>query len=215
MTGTVHRPMELAVVAFEFGMHEKCVQPPGRAVCCVVGEQCAFSGMVGRPPGSVGLCPACDVLADRLGIGNAVRDDDQHWRRRHRLRWRIRFHPLCVLALVAVVESADRSSQLVRQRVPRQPPRISGIVEVAPFDVFAHGVIADRHLGDLDETGFEGIHEREVGHDPREHALAALAGFDKDRRGGEVVDDRGETARAPQSVESREPDGRSFPVIVL
>ena len=191
------------VVAFEFGMHEKCVQPPGRPVCCVVGEQCTLSGLVDRLPGSVGLCRACDVFADRFGVGDAVRDHDQHRRRRHRLTWRRRIHPLLVLVLVAGVESADRATQLVWQREPCQLPRVSGIVEVAPFDVFARGVVGDRHLGDLDETGFDGVHEREVRHDPREHVLAAMVRLDKDRCGGEVVDDRGETAHAPQRRRER------------
>src|ERR1039457_4757572 len=51
----------------------------------------------------------------------------------------------------------------------------------------AGDVVGDRHTGQLDDSAFDGVHEREVAHGPREQGSFGVAGAaEKERRRGEV-----------------------------
>src|ERR1035441_10229661 len=61
-------------------------------------------------------------------------------------------------------------------------PAVSALRHIPAGDV-----VGDRHTGQLDDSAFDGVHEREVAHGPREQGSFGVAGAaEKERRRGEV-----------------------------
>ena len=120
-----------------------------------------------------------DVVEDRLADVGVVADDDEHGRRAAVGPRLLVGLPLRELPGVVAVQALQRPFEQ-----PRQQRRLVGVLrpaahvlqpvadvhpQVAVLRVVAgHRVVGDGHARNLDDAALDGVHEREVGHDPRE-----------------------------------------------
>ena len=195
------------------------------AVVVVVAEQLEATVLEGG--GAAGLArvqvlalEARDVVIDQLRCRRVVAHHDEH--RRH----------LDALGLPAVedlgvvaVQGLQRGVQLGRQGQRVQlaggahallrhaladvVPQVAELRRVGAGDVVRH-----RHARQLDDAAFDGVHQREVAHRPREQRAFGIARAAQEERRGRQVEHRRHAELALHGFDATDPQPGGFVVLL-
>ena len=139
------------------------------------------------------LVKSGDVVIDELRGRGVVADDDEAGRRADACA-RPELEGLLVMAVQRFERCLELAGELERIESTGLPsPLLRHVLadvlpEIAEHGrVFAGDVVGHRNARQLDDAGFDGVHEREVAHGPGEEcALRVARAAEKERCGGEI-----------------------------
>ena len=163
------------------------------------------------------------VVVHHLGCGGVAAYDDEARRRGH-----AGFLPalecLFVVSIKRVERGLEQRGQCVRVGGGRgfgdSPPGARHVVsdmlpEIAVARrVLAGDVVVHRHARELDDAAFDGVHQREVAHRPREQRPLGVAGAAQEEGRGGQVDHLRQADFAPDGFESAYPDAGGVLVLL-
>ena len=185
----------------------------GLALLVEVAEQGEVAVAHGGFAGFVFDLGAGDVVVEQLRGGLVVAHDDEAGR-----RFDVRLAPFVERLFVVAVERVEGGSQFVRQG-----ERIAGaghaLADVFP-QVAEHQriggwqVVRHRHPWQLDDAAFDGVHQREVAHRPREQRAFRVAGTAQEERRGGKVDHAADAEFRLHRLQAAQPHSRRLLVLL-